>query len=68
MSLKDVFQKEHVTAVREQLVDLGISEFVGPESVQFLCEVEARQYCIKYGQISMEALRVMMMDLGESSS
>ena len=57
-----------MTEVREQLVDLGISEFVGPESVQFLCEVEARQYCIKYGQISMEALRVMMMDLGESSN
>lgn len=54
--------------VREQLVDLGISEYGGQKTLDHLAEMEADTYRVKYKYISMDALRHIFLDLRECIS
>ena len=49
--------------VRDQLVDLGISEYGGQEALDYLAELETEAYKLKYKHISMDALRHIFLDL-----
>lgn len=50
-------------AVREQLIDLGISEYSEVKAVNGLSDAEMDTYEVKFGQISMDALRHIFLDL-----
>ena len=51
--------------VREQLVELGISEFSGSNAVSQLCEAEEDNYQVRKDQVSIHALRHIILDLGK---
>ncbi|KAK2175013.1 hypothetical protein NP493_760g00032 [Ridgeia piscesae] len=52
-----------IRAVREQLIDLGISEYSDVKAVNGLSDAEMGTYEVKFGQISMDALRHILLDL-----
>ena len=53
--------------MREQLIDLGISEYSDVKAVNGLSDAEMGTYEVKFGQISMDALRHILLDLGQCS-
>ena len=59
--------KAQLVAVREQLVDMGISEYGGSDTVTHLCEMETEGF-LKYipGHIKHDCLRQILLDLGKS--
>ena len=59
-----IYLQAELEEVRTQLVQLGISEFGGSDGATQLADVESGEYRIKYGQISLDGLRHIMLDLG----
>ncbi|KAI0208340.1 hypothetical protein LSAT2_006954 [Lamellibrachia satsuma] len=65
-SLKSTSKFEYqveIHAVREQLIDLGISEYSGIKATNGLSDAEMDTYEVKFGQISMDSLRHILLDL-----
>ncbi|ELU00566.1 hypothetical protein CAPTEDRAFT_226882 [Capitella teleta] len=58
--------KEELCQIREQLVDLGISEYGGQKVLDEISEVESESYRVKYKHISLDALRHIFLDLHRS--
>ena len=58
--------RHKLTAVREQLVDLGLSEYGGSEMLSHLAELEKSGYDTNVeGHISTDCLRHIILDLGK---
>ena len=58
-----VFQS-NLAAVRRQLVEVGVSEFSGDQGANFLCDPGRPAVSIQSGQIGIDSLRHIMLDLG----
>ena len=54
--------------MREQLVDLNVSEYCGADAVGRLYELESAGVVQQEGHISFECLRQILLDLGNYCS